>query len=228
VPSLVFPAPAPTLLPIRGEDAFFPVRRVYCVGRNYADHAREMGGDPNAEPPFFFAKNPDALVTDGVFPYPSASRNVHHEVELLVALAEGGSDIPPESALDRVFGYAVALDMTRRDLQADAKKKGQPWEAAKAVDRSAPSGPLVRASEVGHPDRGAIWLDVNGERRQTGDLSDLIWPVPAVIAALSRLFALAPGDVVLTGTPAGVGPVAVGDVVRAGIDGLGDIEVQVV
>lgn len=221
------PAPVPTL-PITGTAALFPVHRIYCVGRNFADHAIEMGHDPDKEPPFFFQKNPDTLVPpeDG-FPYPSASSDVHHEVELVVALKSGGSDIPLEKALDCVYGYAIGLDMTRRDLQAEAKKHGRPWEIAKAFEHSAPCGPIHPASKIGHPREGAIRLAVNGAPRQDGDLNQMIWKVPEMISYLSRLFTLAPGDVIFAGTPAGVGAVERGDVMRAHIDGLGEIAVTV-
>jgi fumarylpyruvate hydrolase len=223
----VQPAPIPTL-PVAGTDQVFPIRRVYCVGRNYAEHAIEMGHDPNREPPFFFQKNPDNVVLDGKFPYPPKTSDVHHEIELVVALGKGGADIPAEKALDYVFGYAVGLDMTRRDLQGEAKKMGRPWEVGKAVEASAPCGPIVPASKIGHPAKGAVWLDVNGQRRQTGDLSQLIWNIPETIAYLSSLFTLAPGDLIMTGTPAGVGAVKRGDVMKGGVEGVGEIEVRVV
>lgn len=224
--NLVIPAPPPVVLPVRGGGGF-PVHRVYCVGRNYAAHAVEMGHDPNKEPPFFFQKNPDNLRTDGEFPYPPKSRDVHHEIELLVALARGGQNIRVEEALDHVYGYGVCLDMTRRDLQDVAKKAGRPWEVAKAFEASAPCSALVPAAEIGHPTSGAIWLDVNGERRQSGDLARMIWKIPEMIAYLSELFALAPGDVILTGTPSGVGPVRPGDRLHGHVDGVGDLEVRV-
>ena len=226
--SYLFAPPSITALPIRGSSALFPVRRIYCVGRNYAAHAVEMGHDPDREPPFFFQKNPDNLVLDGRFPYPPRSRDVHHEIELVVALKEGGSDIAAEHALDHVYGYAVGIDMTRRDLQGQAKDMGRPWEVGKAFERSAPCGELVPAHDIGHPTAGAVWLDVNGERRQEGDLAQLIWKVPEVIAELSRLFELAPGDLIMSGTPAGVGPVVKGDVMRGGVAGVGEITVEVV
>jgi fumarylpyruvate hydrolase len=225
--SYVFPPPPTIALPIRGSKALFPVRRIYCVGRNYAEHAIEMGHDPDKEPPFFFQKNPDNIVTDGRFPYPSASKDVHHEVELVVALAKGGEDIPPAAALDHVFGYAVGLDMTRRDLQGEAKKAGRPWEVGKAFEASAPCGEIVPASEIGHLRSGAIWLKVNGELRQQGDLAQLIWKVPEAIAYLSGLFRLAPGDLIMTGTPAGVGAVKRGDALHGHIDAIGDLQVAV-
>lgn len=224
----VIAAPPIPALPVVGSDRLFPVRRVYCVGRNYAEHAIEMGHDPNREPPFFFQKNPDSLVLGGEFPYPSRSADVHHEIELIVALGKGGRDIPVERALEHVYGYAVGLDMTRRDLQGEAKKMGRPWEVGKAFEASAPCGPVVPAERIGHPARGAVWLDVNGKRRQTGDLSQLIWNIPETIAYLSGLFTLAPGDLIMTGTPAGVGAVQRGDVMTGGVEGVGEIEVRVV
>ncbi|MBS3647887.1 fumarylacetoacetate hydrolase family protein [Pseudaminobacter sp. 19-2017] len=227
-PDYVFPpAPVP-VLPVKGTDRFFAVHRVYCVGRNYAAHAVEMGGDPDKEPPFFFQKNPDNLVTIGEFPYPPASSDVHHEIEMAVALKGGGRDIPVERALECVFGYGVALDMTRRDLQASAKEMRRPWEVGKAFEASAPCSALVAASEIGHPSQGAIWLDVNGERRQTGDLNQMIWKVSEMISYLSGLFTLQPGDVILSGTPAGVGAVKRGDLLCGSIDGVGDLEVRVI
>ncbi len=224
----VVPPPAVISLPIRGSEDRFPVRRIYCVGRNYAAHAIEMGHDPEREPPFFFQKNPDNLVQDGRFPYPPRTRDVHHEIELVAALGKGGSDIAPEGALDHVFGYAVGIDMTRRDLQGQAKDAGRPWEVGKAFEHSAPCGELAPARAIGHPERGAIWLDVNGARRQEGDLAQLIWKVPEVIAELSKLFVLASGDLIMTGTPAGVGAVVRGDVMRGGVAGVGEIGVEVV
>ncbi len=223
---VVEPAP-PAVLPVAGSDAVFPVHRIYCVGRNYAAHAIEMGGDPKRESPYFFQKNPDNLVLDGVFPYPSATGEVHHEIELVVAIGEGGSDIPAAAALGHVYGYAAGLDMTRRDLQAKAKESGQPWAVAKAFHASAPCSPLAPASRVGHPAAGAICLDVNGARRQTGDLNQMIWKVPEIVAELSRYFVLVPGDLIFTGTPSGVGPVKRGDRLHGHIDGVGDIDVRV-
>jgi fumarylpyruvate hydrolase len=223
---VIDPPPTPSL-PVPG-GGLFPVRRVYCIGRNYAAHAVEMGGDPNREPPFFFQKNPDDLDASGRFPYPRRSRNVHHEVELAVALAAGGEDIPVERALECVWGYAVAIDMTRRDLQDEAKKLQRPWEIAKAFARSAPVGELVPASTIGHPARGAITLAVDGELRQAGDLAQMIWKVPEIVAVLSQYFTLAAGDVILTGTPAGVGPVERGQVMEAVIEGVGTLRVEVV
>jgi fumarylpyruvate hydrolase len=222
------PAPVPTL-PIRGVNRVFPVHRIYCVGRNYAEHAKEMGHDPNREAPFFFQKNPDTLVPGGgEFPYPSKSNDVHHEFEMVVALNGGGTDIPVEHALDCVYGYAVGLDMTRRDLQNEAKKLGRPWEIGKAFEFAAPCSEIVPASAIGHPSKGSVWLKVNGAVRQKGDLSQLIWGVPEMISYLSGLFALRPGDLIFSGTPAGVAAVKPGDVLQGGVDGIGEITVRVV
>ena len=214
-------------LPVLGRDASFPVHRVYCIGRNYADHAVEMGHDPNREPPFFFLKSPDNLDPSGTFPYPPESRDVHHEVELAVALGKGGAGLSVEEAAACVYGYAVSLDMTRRDLQAEAKKLARPWEIAKAFERSAPIGPIVPAADTGALDRGPVTLAVTGEVRQSGDLDQMIWKIPEMIAHLSRFFTLAPGDVILTGTPAGVGPVVRGDVMEASIATLPPLVVTV-
>ncbi len=215
-------------LPVAGSAARFPVRRVYCVGRNYAAHAQEMGHDPDREPPFFFQKNAEDLDPSGRFSYPDQSQDVHHEVELAVALRSGGTDIAARDALSHVFGYAIALDMTRRDLQAEMKRMGRPWEIGKAFARSAPIGPLHPADRVGHRSEGAIRLNLDGQLRQKGDLSQMIWKLPDMIAYLSRYFTLAAGDVILTGTPAGVGPVHPGQTMEAAIEGLGSIEVRVV
>lgn len=221
-------APAATVgAPVEGSAQRFPVRRVYCIGRNYAAHAVEMGGDPNREPPFFFQKNPDNLDFSGEFPYPDQSRDVHHEVEMVVALGRGGRDIPADRALDCVWGYAVGLDMTRRDLQGAAKAAGRPWEVGKAFERSAPMGPIVPAARIGHPSRGAVRLRVNGALRQEGDLDQMIWKVPEIVACLSSFFELGPGDVIMTGTPAGVGPVARGDVLEASVEGVGAMTARV-
>ncbi|PSJ55533.1 fumarylacetoacetate hydrolase family protein [Kumtagia ephedrae] len=224
---VIEPPVIPTI-PVANSDDLFPVRRVYCVGRNYAAHAVEMGHDPDKEPPFFFQKNPDNLNISGEFPYPPASNDVHYEIEMVVALKGGGRDIPLDRALDCVFGYGVGLDMTRRDLQGKAKDMGRPWEVGKAFEASAPCSALVPASAIGNPSSGAIWLDVNGERRQTGDLNQMIWKVPEMISYLSGLFTLKPGDVILSGTPAGVGAVKRGDVLKGHVDGIGDLEVRVV
>lgn len=226
--NFVFPPPPQTWLPIHGADERFPVRRVYCVGRNYAEHTIEMGGDPDRDPPFFFQKNPDNLDLSGEFPYPAASQDVHHEIELAVCLGAGGVDVPEDGALALVFGYAVALDMTRRDQQAEAKSKGRPWEVGKAFERSAPCAAIAPAAEIGHPAAGAVRLDVNGAPRQRGDLSHMVWKTPEIISSLSHLFVLAPGDVILTGTPAGVGPVVRGDALSAEIERVGRLDVRVV
>ena len=215
-------------LPVVGSDQRFPVNRIYCVGRNYAEHAREMGHDPDREPPFFFQKNPANLDTSGAFPYPVKTEDVHWEIEMVAALKSGGKDIPVAEALDHVFGYGVALDMTRRDLQGVAKKMGRPWEIGKAFDRSAPCTGLVPAREIGHPDKGAIWLDVNGERRQEGDLAQMIWSIPEQIEYLSSHFELLAGDIILTGTPAGVAACQRGDKFIGHVDGLPELRVTVV
>jgi len=215
-------------LPVKGTDARFPVRRVYCIGRNYAAHAIEMGHDPDREPPFFFQKNPDNLDASGEFPYPSHTSDVHHEVEMAVMLKSGGTNISVDSALEHVYGYALSLDMTRRDLQGEQKKLGRPWEIGKAFERSAPVGEIHPASETGHLDAGEITLKVNGEVRQQGDLNQMIWKIPEMIAYLSEYYVLAPGDVILSGTPAGVGPIERGDKMEISVAGLGSMEVSVV
>lgn len=222
----VIPLPPVTTLPV-ASGGLFPVRRVYCIGRNYAAHAIEMGHDPDREAPFFFQKNPDNLDTSGTFPYPPQTSDVHHEAELAVALKSGGQNIPVESALDHVYGYAVSLDMTRRDLQGEMKKAGRPWEIGKAFEHSAPIGPVHRVEDVGHLDAGEITLTVNGALRQSGDLNQLIWKIPEVISYLSAYFELAAGDIILTGTPSGVGAVVKGDVMEIAIAGLGRMTVTV-
>lgn len=226
--AFLFDPPPQAALPIYGSDKLFPVHRIYCVGRNYAEHAREMGFDPDKEPPFFFQKNTDCLVLDGQFPYPMASENVHHELEMVAALHSGGTNIPKERAMDHVYGYGVGLDMTRRDLQGIAKKMGRPWEIGKAFDNSAPCTPLTPASEVGHLSSGSIWLEVNGKRRQSSDLAKMIWSIPQQIAYLSSLFELKAGDLIFTGTPEGVDAVSRGDVLKGHVDGLPDLNVVVV
>jgi len=225
----VIPIPPVTTLPVAGSSERFPVARIFCVGRNYAEHAREMGHDPNREPPFFFMKPATAIVTDGRdFPYPPATKDVHHEIELVVAIGQGGANIPEAQALAHVWGYAVGLDMTRRDLQSEAKKMGRPWDTGKAFDASAPCSAVVPAAKIGHPARGAVVLKVNGEVRQRGDLAELIWKVPEMIAYLSTLFTLLPGDLIFTGTPAGVGPVRRGDALEGSVEGVGSIALRVV
>lgn len=228
MPDFVIPAPPQPSVAVAGETARFPVRRIYCVGRNYAAHAREMGKDPDREPPFFFQKPSDAVEDDGAaIPYPPETGNFHYEIELVVAIAKEGFDVSAEKALDLVFGYAVGIDLTRRDLQLAARDVGRPWSWGKGFDRSAPCAPLRRASAVGHPTRGRIWLSVNGETKQDADITDLIWPVPDVISTISRSMALKPGDLIFTGTPAGVGPIKAGDRVEGGVEGLGEIHIRI-
>lgn len=215
-------------LPVRGSRDLFPVRRVYCVGRNYAAHVLEMGHDLK-DPPFFFQKNPDSLIPSGSeFPYPSQTGNVHFEMELVVALGTGGTAISQENALDHIYGYAVGLDMTRRDLQGEMKKMGRPWEVGKSFDKAAPCAEVVPVSQCGHPNKGRIWLNVNGETRQDSDLEKMIWSIPEVINYLSGLFTLAPGDLIFTGTPEGVGPIVAGDQMDGGVEGIGEIKISVV
>ncbi|MFO1150217.1 MAG: fumarylacetoacetate hydrolase family protein [Alsobacter sp.] len=218
-------------IPVAGTDAVFPVRRVYCIGRNYAAHAREMGADPTREPPFFFNKAADCLLPvppeGGVLPYPSQTTSYHHEIEMVVALKSGGTDIPEGEALGHVFGYAIGLDMTRRDLQDVAKKLARPWEVAKSADHSGPVGPIHPASVVGHPAKGFIRLEVNGTARQGSDLSAMIWSVPEQIAILSRYYELKAGDVIFSGTPEGVAAVERGDRLVGAIEGLGEIRLTV-
>ncbi len=225
----VVPAPPVVSLAVRGSAARFPVRRVYCVGRNYAEHTREMGHDPDRELPFFFQKNPDNLVLDnGDFPYPPMSNNVHFELEMVVAIGKGGSDISVESALDHVYGYALGLDMTRRDLQGEAKKTGRPWEIGKAFEHSAPMTDIVTVKDAGHLAKGAIRLKVNGEVKQQSNLDQLIWNVPEIISHLSKTFELKAGDLIMTGTPAGVGAIKRGDVMEGYCEGIGSITAKVV
>ena len=228
-PAYVFePLPIPAL-PVTGSDRLFPVHRIYCVGRNYAEHAVEMGHDPTREPPFFFQKNPDNLLLPGEdFPYPGRTSDVHFEIELVVALGKGGQAVPVESALDLVYGYAVGLDMTRRDLQGEAKKLGRPWEVGKAFEASAPCSAVVPAASIGHPTSGAVWLEVNDVQRQKGDLAQMIWKVPEMISYLSALFTLQPGDLIFSGTPAGVGAITRGDRLNGGVENVGEITLQVI
>ena len=227
----VFPPATQAALPVAGDDALFPVRRVYCVGRNYADHAAEMGADTR-EPPFFFSKPADALVPGGESTvdvlYPPQTAKLQHEVELVVAIGRGGANIPVAEALDCVFGYTVGFDLTRRDLQGAAKDKGHPWDMGKGFDQGGPVGALRPAAEIGHPEKGAIWLKVNGEFRQQGDLAQMTWKVAEVIANLSTFVRLAPGDLIFTGTPAGVSTVVRGDVLEGGVDGVGELKVRLV
>jgi fumarylpyruvate hydrolase len=228
MPQFAIDPPAFPTVPVAGSEKPFPVRRVYCIGRNYAAHAIEMGHDPDREPPFFFQKNPDNLDASGDFPYPEKTEDVHHEIEMVVVLKSGGRNIPIDQALDHVWGYGVGLDMTRRDLQDEAKKMGRPWEIAKAFERSAPVGPLHPVSEVGHPDAGLVQLTVNGGIRQSGDLNQMIWKVPEMISYLSEYFELAAGDLIMTGTPSGVGPVRPGDIIVAHVEGVDEVSFKVV
>lgn len=219
---LVIPAPQPVRIPVAG-GGYFPVRRVYCVGRNYAEHVKEMGNDLR-EPPFFFSKPADAVVTEGgPIAYPPQTADFHHEIELVVAIGRDGTAIAEQDALEHVYGYAAGLDMTRRDLQAEAKKAGRPWTMAKGFDQSAPIGTIAPASVIGHPSRGAITLSVNGGERQRGDLAEQIWSVPETIASLSRLVTLRAGDLIMTGTPSGVGAVRPRDVLEGEIEGVGTV-----
>ncbi|MFI4965578.1 MAG: fumarylacetoacetate hydrolase family protein [Caulobacterales bacterium] len=222
----IFDPPAPVIVPVEGQGALFPVRRILCVGRNYAAHRREMGGD-DREPPFFFGKPADAIVPPGRdVAYPPRTGNLHHEIELVVALRAGGRDVPAEQALDLVLGYAVGVDMTRRDLQAAAKDKGQPWEAAKGFDASAPISAIK--PWVGAPPQGRIRLSVNGELRQDASVADMIWNVAEIVSEASKLWTLAPGDLIYTGTPEGVGPLVRGDRVEGEVEGVGRLAFAVV
>ncbi|GAC1629475.1 MAG: fumarylacetoacetate hydrolase family protein [Nevskia sp.] len=227
---LAVPAPTLSTLTVADRAERFPVNRIFCVGRNYAAHAREMGRDPDREAPFFFMKPAQAAVDAAqrvTIPYPPMTKNFHHEVELVVAIGAGGRDIAVASALAYVYGYAIGLDMTRRDLQLEARDKGRPWEFGKAFAQSAPIGAIRRAQELGHVERGAIALSVNGQARQSSDLAKLIWSVAESIAQLSQYETLEPGDLIMTGTPEGVAAVLPGDAMRASIDGLGSIEVAI-
>ena len=223
----IFEVPRPAV-PIAGSNDTFPVHRIYCVGRNYAEHAREMGHDPKRTAPVFFMKPADAIVANGSsVAYPSRTANLQHEVELVVAVGEPGRDIPAARALDHVFGYAVGIDLTRRDLQLEAKENRGTWDTAKGFDQSAPISALHPAATIGHPAAGRIWLSVNGEMRQNADLNELIWSVPDAIAELSTFFELLPGDLIFTGTPAGVGSLQSGDEVTGGIDGIDEIAITI-
>jgi len=225
----VFAPPATVSVGVIGESARYPVRRIYCVGRNYAEHAREMGHDPDRELPFFFQKNPDNLVLNNKdFPYPTMTSNLHHEIELVVAMGKGGRDISAANALEHVYGYALGIDLTRRDLQNEAKKTGRPWEIGKAFEHSAPMTDITPATKSGHLSKGAIWLKVNGEVRQQSDLTQLIWNIPDIIAHLSAIFELRAGDLIMTGTPAGVAAVKPGDVMEGFCEGVGTITTKVV
>ncbi|UWR22677.1 fumarylacetoacetate hydrolase family protein [Sulfitobacter sp. S190] len=224
----VFPAPPQASIGVVGEAARFPVRRIFCVGRNYAEHAREMGNDPDRDPPFFFTKPCDAaLETPCTVPYPPLTDNLHFEIELVVAIGRGGTDIDPDRVMDYVWGASVGVDLTRRDLQAEAKKMGRPWDWAKAFDASAPIAPIVPIDAVPSLSEGRIWLAVNGEVRQDADIGDMIWSVREHIATLSQSVRLSQGDLVMTGTPAGVGAVMPGDVITGGVDGIAELEVTI-
>ncbi|MBW7983144.1 fumarylacetoacetate hydrolase family protein [Enterobacillus tribolii] len=226
-------SPAPQVaVPVVGSDALFPVRRVYCVGRNYAAHAREMGFDPDREPPFFFCKPGDAVVPvkEGetlTLDYPAQTDNYHYEIELVAAIGKGGKDIPVENALEHVYGYATGLDMTRRDRQMEMRKMGRPWEIGKAFDRSAPIGPIYPAATCNNVEQAGIWLQVNGEDHQRSGVNFLIWSVAETISYLSAFFELQPGDLIYTGTPEGVGPVVKGDTITCGVEGLSDLTVVI-
>jgi len=227
VTEYVFQPPEPASVAIAGSPVRFPVRRIFCVGRNYAAHTIEMGGDPEREAPFFFTKPADAVVDSGAtIAYPPLTSDVHHEIELVVAIGKAGFDIAEDKTFDHVWGYGVGIDLTRRDLQGEAKKAGRPWDWGKAFDNSAPCGPLHEKVGTDHPQAGRIWLAVNGELRQDADLSDLVWNVAEIVSICSRSIALRPGDLIYTGTPAGVGPVARGDTITGGIEGLGEIELR--
>jgi fumarylpyruvate hydrolase len=224
----VFPPMPPVTLPVKGSNKLFPLRRIFCVGRNYAEHAREMGADPDRELPFFFTKPADAIVQNGAtIPYPKATENLHYEMELVIGIGKQGEHISIEAAEDHIFGYAVGIDLTRRDLQNAAKKSGRPWDSGKAFDQSAPCSEIVPLDLVDDLKKARIWLTVNGDIKQDAHISDLIWSVPEVISILSDQFILQPGDLIYTGTPAGVGPVVTGDNLIGGVDGIGKIEIQI-
>jgi fumarylpyruvate hydrolase len=224
----VIPAPPQASVAVDGEAARFPVRRIFCVGRNYAAHAREMGKDPDREPPFFFTKPADAVVDTGTtVPYPPETQNLHHEIELVVAIGTEGKNVPAADARDLIYGYAVGIDLTRRDLQGQAKEMGRPWDWGKAFDQSAPCAPIVKAGDAGDVDHARIWLSVNGETRQDATVEELIWDIPEIISIVSHTMVLKPGDLIYTGTPAGVGALEVGDRVKGGVAGLPDIEITI-
>ncbi len=224
---VIDPPPVPSVA-VGGTGARFPVRRIFCVGRNYAAHAREMGRDPDREAPFFYMKPADAVVDDGSdVPYPPETANLHYEMELVAAIGRGGRDIPVASALDYVYGYTVGIDLTRRDLQLQAREQGRPWDWGKGFDNSAPCGRVRPVETVGHPAKGRIWLAVDGAVKQDADLAELIWSVPEIVSIASRSMALAPGDLIYTGTPAGVGKVERGQVLTGGVDGVGEIRITI-
>ena|SRR5271167_442178 len=224
----VIPPPRLASLPVSTGGQRFPIRRVFCVGRNYAAHAREMGKDPDREPPLFFSEPADAVIeAKGVIPYPPLTSQLDHEVEMVLALKGGGTDVPPKDALSLVWGYGVGVGLTRRDIQDKAKKLSRPWHWAKGFDASAPCSPIHPVDVVGHPDKGRIWLKMNGELKQSGDLQDLIWSIPEVISFISQAIDLAPGDLIYSGTPAGVGPMQPGDEVTGGVHGIADFDFTV-
>jgi len=224
----VIDLPEQPFLPVEGSDAVFPIRRIYCIGRNYAAHTIEMGGDPDREDPFFFQKNAQNADISGEFPYPPESSDVHHEVEMVVALKSGAANIRVDDALEHVYGYGLGIDMTRRDLQSIAKEQRRPWEPGKAFERSAPMSGIIPASRIGHPDRGRISLSINGDLRQEGDLGQMIWKVPEMISYLSRFYDIAAGDIIMSGTPSGVGPVSRGDDIKADLEGVTSLTVKVI
>ncbi|GAA3849780.1 fumarylacetoacetate hydrolase family protein [[Pseudomonas] carboxydohydrogena] len=227
LPETVIPALNYPMLPVAGTTKRFPVRRIWCVGRNFLEHIRELGNDER-NPPFFFAKHADMIVQSGAtIPFPGLTKDCQHEVEMIVALKSGGANISPETALDHVYGYGVSIDLTRRDLQMASRKKEQPWEIGKSFDNSAPCGALRAASEIGHPAKGKIWLNVNGKERQTGDLNQMIWNVPEIIARLSLQVTLGAGDIIMTGTPKGVAAIAPGDRIECGVEGLEPLSVNI-
>ncbi len=222
------PQPAPVSLAVAGSDARYPVRRIYCVGRNYVEHIREMKEADERDPPFFFQKPTDAIVEDGgIVPYPPITDDLQYEVELVIAIGQGGMGIPLERALDHIHGYAIGLDMTRRDRQRESGRKGLPWEIGKSFDHSAPCGPIHPVAAVGHKTQGGISLAVNGETKQSSELAKMIWNVPEIVANLSAQYRLVPGDLIYTGTPAGVTPVKPGDVLVGAIDGLGTLTIRI-
>lgn len=224
----VFDAPKQASLAVQGSNDRFPIRRIFCVGRNYAAHAREMGQDPDREAPFFFTKPADAAMdAPCAMPYPKLTNDLHHEIELVIAIGKGGSNIAQADVMDHVWGAAVGFDMTRRDLQGAAKKKGRPWDWGKGFDHSAPIGPIRPIADVPSITQGRIWMAVNGEVRQDADIADMIWSVTEHVSTLSYAMALHPGDLVMTGTPAGVGAVATGDVMTGGVDGIGEVQVTI-
>jgi fumarylpyruvate hydrolase len=223
----VIPQPRQAAIPVAGTSKYFPVRRLWCVGRNYVEHIKEMGQDVR-EPPFFFAKPADAIVPDGgTVPYPSLTKDMHHEIELVVALKSGGRNIKAEKALECIYGYAVGIDLTRRDLQIASRNIKRPWEIGKAFDYSAPCGPVRAAAEIGHPEKGRITLRVNGEVRQDGNLDQMIWKVPEIISKLSEMVELAAGDIIMTGTPSGVAATVAGDRIECEIERVGTLRVAI-